>query len=102
MERRPRAFWVALVEEVERGEAAAVVARRHGVPSVTLRGWRAKLGREAMARGPRLLPVVVTRDVSRPIAAGQIDVAVRGLVLRVAVGTDIAYAADLVRALEPC
>ena len=33
---------------------------------------------------------------------GHIDIAIRGLVLRVATGTDIAYAAELVRALEPC
>jgi transposase-like protein len=103
MKRHPRAFWVGLVGELERGATAESVARRHGVHPVTLRWWRTMLRREAASGAQRLVPVVVSTEPARVVSqGGHIDIAIRGLVLRVATGTDIAYAAELVRALEPC
>jgi transposase-like protein len=106
MKRHPRSFWAGLVVEVERGAALGEVARRHGVTLTTLRWWRSRLRPQASTppTPTRFLPVVVTAgsratttDVPSPI-----EVVVRGLVVRVALGTDIAYVADLVTALSAC
>jgi transposase-like protein len=103
MQRHPRAFWADLVADVERGASVGAVARRHGVHPSTLRWWRSEFRRDAAPAVQRLVPVVVSgARVATVSAPDHTDIALRGLVLRIPTGTDIAYAADLVRALEPC
>lgn len=102
MKRHPRAFWAGLVGEIDRGAPVGEVARVHGVAASTLRWWRWTLRREAPSSSPRFVPVVVPARASAAISGGHIDIAVRELVVRVGTGTDVDYAAALVRALESC
>lgn len=102
MKRHPRAFWAGLVAEIDRGAAVGEVARVHGVAVSTLRWWRWTLRRETRSSSPRLVPVVLRAGAGAAIAAGHVDISVRGLVVRVGIGTDVDYAAALVRALESC
>ena len=106
MQSHPRSFWADVVGEVERGDALLDVARRHKVNPSTLRWWRSELRRHPIS-GPRFLPVVVSPPrepvpVVDPRGAPHLEVVVRDIVVRVPLGTDIAYVADLITALGAC
>lgn len=104
--RRSRAEWEQLVREVERGGSVDDVARRHGVRRGTLVWWRWQLRRGKVARSAtkrtsvQMVPVRVRPE---PRAAEPVDdvieVAVRGALVRVRVGQDTRYIAELAAAL---
>ena len=96
-----------LVGEVERGASVDEVARRHGVRSGTLAWWRWQLRRGTVARSAtkrtsvQMVPVRV-RSSPRVVAPVDdvIEVAVRGALVRVRVGQDPRYIAELAAALS--
>ena len=92
--KRPRSFWEQLAAEAER-DGVAAVARRHRVNRRTLAWWRWRLAHE-----PRLLPVVVEPAAMR--APQTVEIAVGVVRLRIDVGTEVGYVADLVHALARC
>lgn len=104
--RRSRAEWEELVREVDRGGTIADVARRHGVRPRTLAWWRWTLRRGTVARSATrkqravaMVPVRVRGEsptVER--VADAIEIAVRGVVVRIRVGQDTDYVARLVAA----
>ncbi len=100
--RRSRAEWEQLVREVESGGSIAEVARRHGVRPRTLTWWRWQLRRGKVARSAtkavQMVPVRV-REVARPAVDDVVEVLVRGAVVRVRVGQDPRYVAELAAAL---
>jgi transposase-like protein len=100
--RRSRAEWEQLVREVESGGTIAEVARRHGVRLRTLTWWRWQLRRGKVARSAtkavQMVPVRV-REVVRPAVDDVVEVLVRGAVVRVRVGQDPRYVAELAAAL---
>lgn len=106
--RRSRAEWEQLVLEAERCGSVTDVARRHGVRRATLSWWRWELRRGAVARGAskvtavQMVPVRI-RGEGAPAdttATGDVvEVVVRGAVLRVRVGQDPTYVAELAAAL---
>jgi transposase-like protein len=99
---RSRADWEQLVREVESGGSIAEVARRHGVRPRTLTWWRWRLRRGKVARSAtkavQMVPVRV-REVARPAVDDVVEVLVRGAVVRVRVGQDPRYVAELAAAL---
>jgi transposase-like protein len=100
--RRSRAEWEQLVREAESGGTIADVARRHGVRPRTLTWWRWQLRRGKVARSAtkavQMVPVRV-REVVRPAVDDVVEVLVRGAVVRVRVGQDPRYVAELAAAL---
>lgn len=100
--RRSRAEWEQLVREVEGGGSVAEVARRHGVRARTLTWWRWQLRRGKVARSAtkavQMVPVRV-REAARPAVDDVVEVLVRGAVVRVRVGQDPRYVAELAAAL---
>jgi len=100
--RRSRADWEHLVREVESGGSIAEVARRHGLRPRTLTWWRWQLRRGKVARSAtkavQMVPVRV-REVVRPAVDDVVEVLVRGAVVRVRVGQDPRYVAELAAAL---
>jgi transposase len=100
--RHDRRYWTRVVAAAERGSAThAEVAARYGVSIGTLRSWVYRLRSEGeRVAGPRLLPIRVTEaGRSAETSAAVTIVVVRGVEIRVATGTDVAYVAALVRAL---
>lgn len=101
--RHTRAFWEQAAARVADGETTAVVARKLGVRPRTLTWWCWRLKREGSeSRKAAFLPVVVrpvprTSVVSAPEA---LELVVDGVVLRVPVGADPSYVADLLAALR--
>lgn len=100
--RRSRADWEQLVREVESGSSIAEVARRHSVRPRTLSWWRWQLRRGKVARSAtkavHMVPVRV-REAARPTVDDVIEVLVRGALVRVRVGHDPRYIAELAAAL---
>lgn len=100
--RRSRAEWEQVIREVESGGSIAEVARRHGVRPRTLTWWRWQLRRGKVARSAtkavQMVPVRV-REVVRPAADDVVEVLVCGAVVRVRVGQDPRYIAELAAAL---
>lgn len=100
--RRSRAEWEQLVREVESGGSIAEVARRHGVRPRTLTWWRWQLRRGKVAwsatKTVQMVPVRV-REVARPAVDDVVEVLVRGAVVRVRIGQDPRYVAELAAAL---
>lgn len=96
MKRHRRSFWEGLVAEVEAGEPAGDVARRHRVRESTLRWWRSELRRRPAPDTLRLVPVVTPPEL---VVRKLVEIAVGTTVIRVETGTDIRYVADLARAL---
>jgi transposase len=88
-----------LVRELERsGLSHREFAERRGVSLHTLRYWLYRM--RAEDRGPDLLPVSVIASPAPVARDGEVELVLAGgLVLRVAVGTEPAYVAALVRAL---
>lgn len=96
-----RGFWKRLAREVDRGEAVSTVAARYGVNARTLGWWCSRLRRERRAaEGIELVPVVVRDGGGAEL--NRLEVAVGGVHLRIAVGTDVSYVASLVTALRAC
>lgn len=103
--RRARAEWAELVREVEAGASLDQVARRHGVRVGTLKWWRwqlrsGKVARSATKTAVQMVPVRV-RESARAIepADDVVEVLVRGAMVRVRVGQDATYIAELAAAL---
>ena len=89
--RQQAAWWAERVAEVEAGDDAVAVARRHGVRLVTLRWWCSEMRRRARAstmEGPRLLPVVVKGDVALRAASSSERVVVEVGALRMSLPGD--------------
>jgi transposase-like protein len=104
--RRSREEWKELVREVEAGDSIDQVARRHSVRAGTLKWWRWQLRRGTVARSatkavqmvpvrvrqaPPVTPVTPVDDV--------VEVLVRGAMVRVRIGQDPRYIAELAAAL---
>lgn len=98
-------FWEKLVAEAERSGLIEEVARRHGVSSKALRWWRWRIRRGTVApsatktKPVQMLPVRV-RDPKVVVASDElVEVVVRGAIIRVRVGHDVRYVAELASAL---
>lgn len=104
-QRRSRAWWAQTVAQWKRsGLSASEFAAREGVVERTLRWWSSALRRDTRAeRGsPRVEPLAIELVRSAPAFAssgGPIEIAVGRTRLRVEVGTDVAYVAELVHGL---
>lgn len=99
--RSGREYWESVVSELEAsGLTHADFARQRRIKVGSLRGWLYRLRRERDRSEPvRLLPVTVVPS-SAPTAHGLVEVDVAGAVVRVSVGTDLAYVAGLVARLR--
>ena len=104
--RRSRAEWEQLVREVEACGSVTEVARRHGIRRATLAWWRWELRRGRVARSAtkrtavQMVPVRVRPAPPRVEPVDDvIEVAVRGALVRVRVGQDAEYIAELAAAL---
>jgi hypothetical protein len=111
MERRTRAQWSALVDELEAsGQSRATFCRRRGIEVGTLKWWMWKLGRGGRgarheARAIRLVPVDVVESGGTADADGgaEVVIEVAGVTVRIATGTSPEYVAKLIAALRaPC
>lgn len=91
--------WRRLIRDLERsGLSQREFAERRGVSVHTLRYWLYRTRSEKPA--PDLLPVRVVASPAPVARGGEIELVLAGgMALRVAVGTDPAYVAALVRAL---
>jgi transposase-like protein len=103
--RLARAEWEELVREAEAGVTVDHVARRHGVKVGTLKWWcwklrRGKVARRATKATVQMVPVRV-RESARLIEPTDdvVEILVRGALVRVRVGQDVAYIAGLAAAL---
>ncbi len=105
--RRSRVEWEQLVREAERVGSVTEVARRHGLRRATLAWWRWQLRRGTVARSAtkrsavQLVPVRVRaegREGASP-CDDVIEIAVRGALIRVRIGQDVGYVAELAAAL---
>ena len=104
-ERHTREFWRRLSAAVDDGATIESTARQHGVRPRTLSWWRWRLRHEAKKNRPeaKLLPIVLRAQPPREVAAacGPIVVDILGdVALRVPVGTDVGYVAELVAAVR--
>ena len=105
--RRSREEWKELVREVEAGDSMEQVARRHGVRVGTLKWWRWQFRRGTVARSAtkavQMVPVRV-RPAQRDSAVDDVvEVLVRGALVRLRIGQDPRYIAELAAALgERC
>jgi transposase-like protein len=104
--RRSRAEWEQLVREAERIGSVDEVARRHGVRRATLAWWRWQLRRGTVARSAtkrspvHLVPVRVRAEPRESAPVDEVvEVVVRGALIRVRVGQDVGYVAELAAAL---
>ena len=105
-----RRFWTEVVSRYMRaGQPQKEFAADHDVGLAALRYWICKLRREAKAAkvGPelRLLPVrVEPQTVATAERAGQVEIRLGDLSVRVSVGTDPRYLASIVAAVRaaPC
>ena len=106
--RRSRSEWATIVAEFERsGDAHADFCARRGLELATFRAWLYRLRRarrgstvaRSATKAVKLLPVRVRERPAGPDGGEAIELMVRGVALRVQVGTEVAYVADLVAAL---
>lgn len=111
MERRTRAQWSALADELETsGQSRAAFCRRRGIEARTFQWWLWRLGRgrrasQHAARAIRLVPVDVVESAGTADAEGgaEIVIEVVGVTVRIATGTSPGYVAKLIAALRgPC
>lgn len=105
--RRSRAEWEQLVREVEQGSSLDAVSRRHGVRPRTLAWWRWQLRRGKVARratkAVQMVPVRVRPAPHASAVDDVVEVLVRGALVRLRVGQDPRYIAELAAALgERC
>ena len=106
--RRARQEWQGIFEEFEgSGEAHEAFCAQRGLNVGTFRAWLYKLrgtrGRRSRAASVRMIPVRIRapKQVAAPGADAVVEIAVLGAVLRVRVGTDVRYVAELASALAP-
>jgi hypothetical protein len=95
--RRGREYWTGIVTDLEAsGLTHEQFASQRRVNVGSLRSWLYRLRREG-GGGVRLLPVHVEATAR---GADIVEIGIAGAVLRVGVGTDVAYVADLVTQLR--
>jgi transposase-like protein len=109
-ERHTREFWRRLSTAVDDGATIERTAQQHGVRPRTLSWWRWRLRHEAKKTQKRkknpeakLLPIVLRAQPPREVAAACAPIVVDILgevALRVPVGTDVGYVAELVAAVR--
>lgn len=103
--RRSREEWIEDVEEFERGNESHVeFCAQRGLNVGSFRGWLYRLRRERaqgkVARSAtRMVPVKVRAAAASQPSDGAIEIAVPGAVLRVQIGADVKYVAELAAAL---
>src|SRR4051812_27919531 len=108
--RRTRSDWEAMRREVDGGASIEDVARRNEVRPKTLAWWLWQLRRGKVARSAtksrtkksavQMVPVRVRAKVHAVVPVDDvIEVAVRGAVVRIRVGQDPRYVAELAAAL---
>jgi hypothetical protein len=96
--RRGREFWLGVVSDLEgSGLTHEEFAARRRINVGSLRSWLYRL-RSKGSRGVRLLPVRVEGPARQ--VAEVIEIGIAGAVVRVGVGTDVAYVAELVTQLR--
>lgn len=113
--RRTRAEWAAWVTEIAAGGSAAEISRREGLRHQTLLWWKWRLGHEqrvAAKRRPRKTVEKQALAAFLPVEAHAVQIApvshdviveLPHLAVRVTVGADPGYVAQLVHALRaPC
>jgi hypothetical protein len=105
-QRRTREEWLALSLAYERSsQSGPVFCARHGLTLATFRWWRSQLRRDgvpALVTEPvRMLSVDVVGDPrpQRPVEA-PVVVSFAGLDVRVQLGADVEYVAELVAKLR--
>lgn len=105
--RRSRDEWTKIIAEFERsGESHAAFCARRGLPLASFRSWLYRLRwarrggtvARSATKAVKLLPVRV-RALSSVADDGVVDLMVRGVAIRVQVGTEVGYVADLVAAI---
>lgn len=104
-QRHTREFWRRLSAAVDEGATIESTAQQHGVRPRTLSWWRWRLRHEAKKRRPeaKLLPIVVRAQPPREVMPGSASIVVDILgdvALRVPVGADVDYVAELVAAVR--
>jgi transposase-like protein len=98
-------FWEKLVAEAETSGSIEDVARRHGVKSNALRWWRWRIRRGTVARSAtktKPVQMIPVRVRERKVVAAPddlVEVVVRGAIVRVRIGHDVRYVAELASAL---
>lgn len=101
-ERRSRSWWKGAVARWKRSGLTAVeYAAREGLSARTLSWWTSALRRDTRAaRGSGEAVEVAPIEIALPARAqredGRLEIAVGGAVLRIDVGTDVDYVAELV------
>jgi hypothetical protein len=104
--RQSRAWWTETVTRWQRsGLTARSFAQRERIAVSTLRWWSAKLSRDTRAKhgSTAIAPIEITvPSVATESRTGSrtIEIATGSVVIRVEVGTDVAYVAALVQACE--
>jgi hypothetical protein len=104
--RQSRAWWTETVTRWRRsGLTARSFAQRERIAVSTLRWWSAKLSRARRAKhgSTTIAPIEITvPSVATESRTGgkTIEIATGSVVIRVEVGTDVAYVAALVQACE--
>lgn len=98
-ERRSRAEWQKIaVRWRASGASAEAFAAKHGLSPITLRWWASKLGLTSRNEAATaLVPVEIAPVHVRE--AGTLELELGALRMRVEVGADPRYVAELVRAL---
>jgi hypothetical protein len=102
-ERKSREWWRKTVGRWKSGGLTAEeFASKEGVNASTLRWWSSRASRGTRAAHGSI--VVQPIEIAMPGAGqatsgGIVEVAVAGMVVRVEVGTDVAYVAELLRAV---
>ena len=101
-----RAFWEQAVEDIGEGESTGVAAKRLGVKRETLSWWKWRLKTEIGAV-PQFIPVVVGKgsrgdeSAAGGVPSRMLEVEVAGgVTVRVPVGADVEYVAEMVMALR--
>jgi len=102
-ERRSRAWWSKTVARWKRsGLSAPAFAAREGVGERTLRWWSSALRRDTRAERGSAEPIAIELGASAPSIASastMLEIAIGAALVRLEVGTDVAYVAALVREL---
>lgn len=102
---RRKPFWEQLVAEAETCGSIEETARRHGVKSNALRWWRWRIRRGTVARSAtkakpvQMVPVRVRERKALVTTDDLVEVVVHGAIVRVRVGQDVRYVAELASAL---
>jgi hypothetical protein len=104
MHARSPAEWLSIVRAFERsGESHAEFCSKRGLKLWTFRMWLYRTRRQLAASAATdvvLVPVEVTTSSKTAPSASPVIVAVAGVEVRVDVGTDVAYVAELVAELR--